>query len=172
MKKFIIMMILSLVYVVVMDVANKKMSSISLQQQTSAQIDNSDSSYMQVKITGAVKNPGSYRVAKGETLGFLITLAGGIKENADESAYNVNAILTDNTTYYIACNTLNNEEKISINEGSVAQLDTLPGIGSVLAKRIVSYRSSVGKFQSLEDITKVSGIGDSLYQQIKDLICL
>ena len=82
---------------------------------------------------------------------YLITLAGGVKENADAKTYNLSTVLTDNAIYYIA--SINaGVEKISINESTIAQLDTLPGIGDVLAKRIVSYRSSHGAFKSLEEI--------------------
>ncbi len=172
MKTMIIMMVLSIVYLVVMDVVNKKLETIDFNDTTNSSYVEEDSSYYSVKITGAVSNPGTYTVYKGANLGYLITLAGGVNEDADSSAYNLNTILNNNTSYYIARVKLDNQDKISINNATIASLDALPGIGTVLAKRIVSYRSSNGLFNSIEDIKNVSGIGESLFEQIKDLICL
>ena len=172
MKTLIIMMICSIVYLVAMDVVNKKINSFDFSSINPNIESQQETNYYTVTIKGAINNPGTYTVSKGDTLSYLITLAGGVNENADSSTYNLNTILSNNTTYYIGKISENDESKISINEASVALLDTLPGIGNVLAKRIVSYRNSEGKFQYLEEITKVNGIGESLFEQIKDLICL
>lgn len=171
MKSLIVMMILSLVYLVTMDVINKKITSLDFSSISKTETVSEANSYYEVSISGAVANPGKYTVYKGANLGYLVTLAGGFSDNADESTYNLSAILNDGNTYYIG--SISNEfSKVSINNATVALLDTLPGIGMVLAKRIVSYRSQEGEFKSLEEITKVTGIGESLFHQIKDLICL
>jgi competence protein ComEA len=60
--------------------------------------------------------------------------------------------------------------RININTASAAQLDSLPGIGEVLARRIIEYRQQNGDFQKPEDIMNVSGIGQSKYDDIKDMI--
>lgn len=62
--------------------------------------------------------------------------------------------------------------KISINKASLEQLQTLPGIGEAKAKDIISYREQNGPFTKLEDITKVSGIGENVFVKIKDYITL
>ena len=170
MKLIIYTLVLAVVYFVVMDVVNKQIDSLDLNS-TPIIAQTNNKSYLTVTIKGAVNNPGTYTTAKGESLSYLVTLAGGLKDNADNKAYNLNVLLTDYATYYIAT-TSPDAEKISINEASIALLDTLPGIGNVLAKRIVSYRSSNGNFTRIEDITNVSGIGVNLFEQIKDLICL
>ena len=170
MKTLIIMMVLSIVYIVVMDVVNKKLDSIDFNSGTSSSYVEEDASYYSVSISGAVTNPGTYTVYKGANLGYLITLAGGLNDDADSSAYNIETILSNNTKYYISRVSNDTYEKISINEANVASLDSLPGIGSVLAKRIVTYRSSVGLFNSIEDIKNVSGIGDAMYEKIKNYI--
>lgn len=171
MKTMIITMILSIVYLVVMDVINKKLSTLDFSETSQIQETQTSSSYFSVNISGAITNPGTYTVLKGENLGYLITLAGGVSENADSSAYNLSAILSENTSYYIPF--ISSEgDKISINSATVAMLDTLPGIGSVIAKRIVSYRASNGNFKTIEELKNVNGIGDVLFQEIKDLICL
>ena len=61
-------------------------------------------------------------------------------------------------------------EKISINNATLNELMTLPGVGESKAKSIIEYRISNGLFTSIEDITKVPGIGDSLFAQIKEYI--
>ena len=60
--------------------------------------------------------------------------------------------------------------KININTASQTELETLPGIGKSTALKIISYRKENGKFNNIEDIKKVNGIGDSKFSKIKDLI--
>jgi competence protein ComEA len=62
--------------------------------------------------------------------------------------------------------------QISINAASTSDLDELPGIGSVLAGRIVRYREQEGEFRSLEELKRVKGIGDKLYEKILPHISL
>jgi competence protein ComEA len=64
------------------------------------------------------------------------------------------------------------EIQISINAASTSDLDELPGIGSVLADRIVRYREQEGEFRSLEELKRVKGIGDKLYEKILPHISL
>ena len=63
-------------------------------------------------------------------------------------------------------------EKVNINTASQTELETLPGIGPSTSLKIVNYRKENGKFQSIEDIKEVSGIGDAKFENIKDLICV
>ena len=169
MKVFIGMIIFSIIYMVGMDMINRKIETMDFN--SGDVVVDSDANLYSVTITGAVKNPGTYSVSKGEKLSYLISLAGGLTEHADSSAYNLNTTLENGVTYYISYSS-NEFEKVSINTGTIAHLDSLPGIGSVLANRIVSYRNSHGLFESIEEIQNVSGIGNALFEQIKDLICL
>jgi comEA protein len=61
-------------------------------------------------------------------------------------------------------------DKININTATALELTTLPGIGDVLAARIVAYREENGAFQSIDEIDNVEGIGDARFEQIKDYI--
>jgi competence protein ComEA len=60
--------------------------------------------------------------------------------------------------------------KLNINRASKSQFDSLPGIGPVLASRIIAYRTKNGPFTSVDDLQKVSGIGGSKFDDIKDLL--
>ena len=66
----------------------------------------------------------------------------------------------------------NVEAKININTATQTELETLPGIGPSTALKIINYRTENGKFKNIEEIKEVSGIGDSKYNNIKDLICI
>lgn len=59
---------------------------------------------------------------------------------------------------------------VNINTADQAQLDTLPGIGSSLAQRIIQYRETYGPFKDIEDLKDVSGIGDKNFENLKDMI--
>ena len=172
MKTIIVMMICSILYLVTMDIVNKKLENLEFNTSNVLVETEDDVNLYKVTIKGAIANPGTYSVNKGDTLAYLVTLAGGFSEKADASTYNLTTVLKNNASYYIGEVDNESGDKVSINTASVALLDTLPGIGSVIAKRIVTYRSSEGMFLALEDIKNVDGIGDALFEQIKDLICL
>lgn len=64
------------------------------------------------------------------------------------------------------------EDKINLNTASAQELTSLPGIGEVLAARIIAYREKHGPFQTLDDLTRVSGIGSKVVEEIRDLVTL
>ena len=59
---------------------------------------------------------------------------------------------------------------LNINTATIPELDELPGIGPVLAQRIVDYRTTYGKYKAVEELLKVNGIGDAKLMEIIDLI--
>lgn len=81
----------------------------------------------------------------------------------DENSLKNDACITESTT---------TSAKVSINNATVELLMTLPGIGEEKAKDIVAYREENGLFTTIEDLTKVSGIGEALFAKIKDHITL
>lgn len=151
-----------------------------------------------IYIAGAVKNEGIYELDKNSRIADSIEKAGGLTEEADIKDINLAYLLEDGMKVYIPKNSDNNElkdetntyiakenentniskntnsdiknGKININTATQTELETLPGIGPSIATKIISYRKENGKFTNIEDIKKVSGIGDNRYLQIKDLI--
>ena len=62
--------------------------------------------------------------------------------------------------------------KVNINTAGSEELQTLPGVGPAIASRIIDYRNTRGSFQSVEEIKSVSGIGEKIYEKLKDEICV
>lgn len=149
-----------------------------------------------VHVSGAVQNEGIYELKTKTRIADAIDKAGGLKENADISNINLAYLLEDGMKIYIPSqgenkiqenimtssgleenNTENKiqtnntkQTKININTATQTELESLPGIGPSTAMKIIAYRQEKGKFKSIEEIKDVSGIGDSKYNNIKDLI--
>ena len=147
-----------------------------------------------VDIAGEIKFPGVYEIENGDRVFQLIEKAGGATENADISSINLSKKLTDgekiiifakrnlidsettssSTTQSNTSSSVNSPTKksnlININTASQKELEELSGIGPVLAQRIIDYREKNGYFSTIEDIKKVSGIGDKRFEAIKDSI--
>lgn len=136
---------------------------------------------IKVYITGAVKNPGVYDLEENSRIADVIEKAGGLIESANVNAVNLAEILEDGIKVYIPninddletendtmetnmqsnksinSNTSTNR-KININTANQSDLETLPGIGTTTATKIIDYRKENGKFKNIEDIKKVKGI--------------
>ena len=152
-----------------------------------------------VYVTGEVKEPGIYELEENSRIKDAIEEAGGLKETADITDINLATILEDEDKITIPSKeeinqnnsqsktteksqnktstttdftTKNQNSKVNINTATQTELETLPGIGPSIAGKIVSYRKENGKFKSIEEIKKVSGIGESKYKKIKELIKL
>lgn len=133
-----------------------------------------------VHICGAVSNPGVYEIAEGSRLYELLSLAGGVSEEGCADALNLAELLRDGQRIVIPtfeeAETIQDmveqtaQGRVNINTASAEELMTLPGIGEAKAADIIQYRETQGKFQTTEDIMKISGIKDALFQKIKDRI--
>ena len=152
-----------------------------------------------VDIKGMVASPGIYEVDSTSRVNDVINLAGGLLEGADTSLINLAKIVEDEMIIIIyskeeilekykeelcicdcpeitndACINIstNNElnKIININTATKEELMTVSGIGESKAEAIIKYREENDKFSSIDDIKKVSGIGDSLFEEIKDYI--
>lgn len=141
-----------------------------------------------VYICGEVINPGVYEVDKGSRINDLIKIAGGISEKACLELINPAQKLTDGQKVYIPSAEERSEFVLSVNENDISdyenqtikiinintasakELETLPGIGSEIAARIVQYRELHGGFESIEALKNVSGIGEKKFNDIKEMI--
>lgn len=122
-----------------------------------------------IEIKGAVQNPGVYKVAWTATVQDVIQEAGGLLEHAETASINLSKDIENEGVIVIA-------EKqeiacVSINTATLEELNTLTGIGPSLAQRIIDYRKDT-TFSNIEDIMKVKGIKEKLFEKIKGNICL
>jgi competence protein ComEA len=95
--------------------------------------------------------------------------APGLLENRDEaSSITVDSIRETKESSEILSQKL--KEKININTGSAQELELIPGIGPVLSQRILKYRMDMGRFQNIEELKKIYGIGENKFEQIKEYV--
>lgn len=125
----------------------------------------------QIEVKGEVNDPGIYALKWEGTVEDCIDAAGGLTEEADVDA--ISLVMQPEPDSVVVIPKKNEEgiERISINTATLQELDTLPGIGPSIAQRIIDYRS-VTPFSTIEQIKEVKGIGDKMFEKIKDLICL
>lgn len=153
-----------------------------------------------VDVVGKVKKPGVVRLEASARVQDAIKAAGGALPGTDLSGLNLARRLSDGEQLRVGIEESSGAgtetaagagaagtsgqpadeggaasaggEKISINEASKQQLEQLPGVGESLAQRIVDYRQSQGRFQNLEDLKNVSGIGEKKYAALAGMIRL
>ena len=134
-------------------------------------------------------SPGVYEVVKDDRVIDVVDLAGGLTKDADLDRINLAKKVEDEEKIYIPKigesnepiliqpsssgenkNTLNSTT-ININKATLDELDSLPGVGKVIAQRIIDYRSS-SPFKTIDDLKNVSGIGDKIFNGLKDNISI
>lgn len=139
-----------------------------------------------VQVVGAVPRPGVYEFPEGARIRDAIDAAGGLLTDAEVEALNLAEPLADGQKLVIpfasdaggtpaptlaaATGTPAATELVNINTATLAQLDSLPGIGPTTAQKIIDYRTTNGPFARIEDIQNVSGIGPSTFEKLKLLI--
>lgn len=134
---------------------------------------------MCVHVCGAVSKPGVYILEKESRVIDAIKKAGGFTDNACEDYVNLAKSVEDEEKIYIptveeaekiSLTSDSGEKKININLATEEELKTLPGVGDSKAASIIEYRGKHGRFKRIEDIMKISGIKESMFQKIKDRI--
>jgi competence protein ComEA len=137
-----------------------------------------------VDVAGGVKSPGLYELPANSRVMDAITAAGGTRPGTDTSDINLARIIKDGEQIYVDPVTATNTNQITrstrvakkksgpinINRASAGELDALPGIGPVVASRIIEYRKTNGPFTSVDDLQKVSGIGVAKFAQFKSKV--
>ena len=151
---------------------------------------NSRSETIFVHVSGAVANPGLYEVAKGARVADTIQAAGGLTEEAAPDSVNLARVVDDGEQIRVATQVPSGESgggvatdagmqadsaagmPVNINIATKEQLESLPGVGESTAAKIVADRQANGSFKTIEDLKRVSGIGDKKFESLRDLICV
>ena len=141
-----------------------------------------------VDVAGWVEHPGVYELPDGSRVIDAIEAAGGAKKGAELTVLNLAAPLTDGQQVLVAraaeqaaaapatgegtaavpgATTL-----VNVNTATAEQLETLPGIGEVLAATILQYREEHGPFTSIDQLLDVSGIGEVTLEELRDLVTI
>ncbi len=145
-----------------------------------------------VDVDGAVVRPGVYRLKDGARVSQAIDAAGGLTAEADVTGLNRASKITDGQKIYVptvgeqqaaaavggadsaavASGAGSSSGLVNINTASAAELQTLSGIGPSMAQSIIDERTQNGAFVSVDDLMRVSGIGEKKLAKIKDCICV
>ncbi len=136
-----------------------------------------------VDVAGWVRRPGVYEFHEGDRVIDAIEAAGGARAGAALDALNLAAPLADGTQILVprrqAAGSVGSAPsvgggaappKVNVNAASAGELEALPGVGEVIAQRIVDYRTANGPFGSVDDLLDVSGIGEVTLENIRDLV--
>ena len=115
----------------------------------------------EIYIGGAVNSPGFYSIKAGDSIEDIIQAAGGTTDSADLSRLKL---------YIPQSGEEQQPQKINLNRAEAWLLQALPGIGEARAQAIIDYRQQNKRFHSINELTKVEGIGVATYQRIKQLI--
>ncbi len=133
-----------------------------------------------VNVAGKVANPGVYQLPSGARVIDAIQAAGNQLKGVDISDINLARVLVDGEQILVGgsksisnrsvVKKISPDNPLDINRATLAQLDTLPGIGPVTAQRIIDYRIKVGRINALDELKKISGLGGSKFEEIKPLL--
>ena len=125
-----------------------------------------------VHVVGAVRRPGLVHLPVGSRVADAVDAVGGAKNEQALATVNLARVLVDGEQIDVGATSAAKDDGISLNNATAAQFEELPGIGPVLAERIVDWRTKHGPFRSIDDLGDVSGIGDSVLEQVRDLVHL
>ncbi len=141
-----------------------------------------------VAVAGKVRRPGLVRVPAGARVADAVEAAGGALPGVDVAMLNPARKVTDGELILVGVPAPTPPPgapavagpgavadpaaggRVNLNTATAAQLETLPGVGPVLAQRIIEHRDRHGGFRSVSDLRQVNGIGDARYEQLKELV--
>lgn len=155
---------------------------------------------LQVHVVGQVARPGVVELTAGARVADAVEAAGGLSADADTSRVNLARAVTDGEQLVVprpgeavpapvaapapapiagagtggaagaGSSPEAGEGAVDLNAADLAELDTLPGVGPVLAQRILDWRAENGRFSSVEELDEVSGIGDKVLAELRERV--
>lgn len=134
-----------------------------------------------VSVVGQVARPGLVTLSEGARVADALREAGGPVPGVDVSALNLARRLADGEQIYVGIPPPPGADpapagapavvdKVDLNSATLADLDTLPGVGPVTAQRIVDWRTEHGRFASVDQLREIDGIGPSRFARLKDMV--
>jgi competence protein ComEA len=144
-----------------------------------------DAGTVVVDVAGLVKRPGVVELPVGSRVIDAIEAAGGLRSRGDTTGLNLAQVLVDGEQILVAVPaqqllppaaratsppTTSGPSVVDINTATLELLDTLPGIGPVLAQAIIDWRTQNGSFASIEQLQEVSGIGSVTFADLQALV--
>jgi competence protein ComEA len=145
-----------------------------------------------VDVSGKVRHPGVQRLPVGSRVADALRAAGGVRPGTDLGALNRARVLVDGEQVVVggpapapapgaapapgsggagvAPGGAGPASPVSLNAATADQLDTLPGVGPVLAQHIIDYRTQHGGFTSVDQLREVTGIGDRRFADLRELV--
>jgi competence protein ComEA len=150
---------------------------------SSASATGASASRVVVDVVGAVHEPGLYRLPKGSRVADAVERAGGVTGKAQLDQVNLAAPLADGEQVVVpkrgavAASPPSTGSAsgapaapVQLSTATLEQLETLPGVGPVMAQKILDYRTKHGAFSSVDELDAVSGIGPKRLDQLRDLV--
>jgi competence protein ComEA len=128
----------------------------------------SETAEVVVAVSGKVRRPGLVRLPAGARVADAVEAAGGAQPGADLTSLNLARRVVDGEL--IPVGVTPPPGKVNLNTATLQELDSLPGVGPVLAQRILDHRESTGGFRSVGELRNVDGIGASRFEDLKDLV--
>jgi competence protein ComEA len=126
-----------------------------------------------VDVKGDVLTPGLVTLSAGARVADAIAAAGGVIPSADVTGINLAERLSDGQMIFIGnaqSLELSSDPRINLNLATETDLDSLPGVGPVMAGRIIAWRESNQRFHSVEELQEVPGIGPKVFANLKPLV--
>ena len=145
-----------------------------------------------IHVAGSVSAPGLYELQEGARVNDAIKLAGWFTDEADQTSLNLARALTDGEQLFVPsknsesgsvssnasisfnsnANVSGTVPKINVNRANEGDLQSIPGVGPSLAAKIIKDRESNGPFASVDDLTRVSGIGEKKLESMREFITI
>lgn len=166
------------------------------EQQASPAASRAETAEVTVYVTGAVQKPGLVTVPEGTRIAAAVEACGGLLPTAASESINLAQVLKDGQQITVperqqlaaqavsgaasgaaqakaaSAGRAASSGLVNINTADEKLLDTLPGIGPAMAKRIIEYRETQGPFTAIEELKRVKGIGEAKFAKLKDKVCI